>query len=271
MGSGTNFVLNGTAGALHMHHRAARDGSPTLAFSNSLGTDFRVWDGLVATLPDDWGIVRYDSRGHGLSSLGKTPYTIDDHLADLLAVLDAAGVAKVVLVGLSVGGLIGQAFALSAPDRLSGLVLMCTAAKVLDEARWHERIAIVEESGLEPLLEGNMERWFTPAFRTPDNALYEGMCTMFRRQSPAAYVATCATLRDTDLRDEVARIRLPVLAIAGEADGSTPPDIVEGTAERIDGARFVELSGAGHIPCVEVPDAVAAVLIPFVREATGTL
>lgn len=261
-----HFVATREGEALHIAHRHAEGAAPTLAFSNSLGTDFRVWDPLVRALPPALGIVRYDSRGHGLSSLGATPYAIADHVDDLSRVLSQADAGPVVLVGLSVGGLIAQAFALAHPDNVKALVLMCTGARIMDEARWSDRMAQVEAGGLEPLLEGNMERWFSPAFRTPQNALYEGMRTMFRRQSAAAYLATCATLRDTDLRDEIGAIACPVLCIAGELDGSTPPDLVKSMADGIPGASTRVIEGVGHIPCVEAPERVAAAITGFLSD-----
>ena len=89
---------------------------------------------------------------------------------------------------------------------------------------------------------------------------------MFRRQSAAGYLATCATLRDTDLRPKVGAIACPVLAIAGEEDGATPPDLVRATAGLIPGAAFTEIASAGHIPCVEAPDRVAAAITAFLAQ-----
>lgn len=261
-----HMLARETGTAIHMAHRPARDGAPTLAFSNSLGTDFRVWDLLVAALPPEFGIVRYDSRGHGLSSLGRTPYAVDDHVDDLRAVLDEAGAHKVILVGLSVGGLTAQAFALTHPERLSALVLMCTGARIMDAESWGQRMAAVAEGGLEPLVETSMGFWFTARFRTADNPLYQAMRTMFRRQSPSGYAAMCATLRDTELWDKIGAIAVPTLAIAGAQDVPTPPALVRTTAELIPGARFVEIEDAAHIPCVERPDRTAQIITGFLAE-----
>ena len=260
-----SFVPNGTV-MLHALWRG-HPGRPMVVFANSLGTDARIWDAVVARLPDTFSILLYDKRGHGLSDAPRGPYTIDDHARDLLGLLDHVGIGRCALVGLSVGGMVAQAVAAEYPDRVAALVLCDTAARIGDAATWNARIDAVERQGLEAIGDSVMERWFTPAYRTQNPAALRGWRAMLTRQSALGYAATCATVRDADLRAASATIRVPTLCVVGEQDLSTPPDLVRGTAELIPSARFEVIPEAGHIPCVEQPDALSALIIDHLGRA----
>lgn len=251
-----------------LHYRLSGPaGAPALALVNSLGTDARIWDGLIAELADDYRILSYDKRGHGLSDAPAGDYSLDDHVNDLAGLLDHVGFERPALCGVSVGGLISQGFALRAPQRLAALVLSNTAPKVGDEAMWNDRAATVLNSGLAAIADPVMERWFSPQFRStrPDQlALWRNL---FLRADPKGYAATCATLRDADLTAQASDIAVPTLVIAGAEDGATPPDLVRAGAARIPGARFEILPGTGHIPSIEQPKKLAALMRQFLKEA----
>lgn len=244
-----------------MHYRIDGNG-PAVVFANSLGTDLRLWDGVVPLLP---GIraIRYDKRGHGLSSCGP-----DEGIAgladDAAALIEAVAGGPVVFVGLSVGGMIGQALAHRHPHLVRALILSNTAARMGTPEAWQARIATVRADGVGAIGDAVMERWFAPAFRaTPALALWR---TMLVRSDADGYVATCAAIAGADLTNDTARLTLPVLAIAGEADGASPPQVVQDTAALIRGASFQVIPGAGHLPCVETPAAWAALVAPFLTE-----
>jgi len=246
---------------LHYRDEGPKDG-PALVFSNSLGTDFRIWDEVVSRLPSHLRVIRYDKRGHGLSELPPQPWGMDEHVGDLAALLDHLGVAGAAVCGLSVGGMIAQGLAAGRPDLAKALILSDTGAKIGDAEMWNQRIATAEEKGVEALADGIMERWFTPAFRSGDPSfpIWRNMLT---RTTALGYAGTCRAIRDTDLTESTARLRLPCLAICGDQDGATPPDLVRRTADLIAGARFEIVSDAGHIPCVEQPAATTALVEDF--------
>ncbi|MBD3764042.1 MAG: 3-oxoadipate enol-lactonase [Rhodobacterales bacterium] len=255
-------VLTRPWGALHYRIDGPATG-PAVIFANSLGTDLRLWDGLLPHLPPTLRLIRWDKPGHGLSDIAAE--VGDESLAqDALAVIGAAGADRVVLVGLSIGGLIGQALASLRPDLLAGLVLSNTAARLGTADSWATRIAAVQDGGLAAIADGVMERWFSPAFLArPELAAWRNMLI---RTPAAGYVAACRALAVADRRAATAALRLPVLAIAGVADGATPPAVVADTAALIPGARLVTLPDVGHLPPVEAPAAMAAHLTAFLQE-----
>ena len=250
---------------LHHEVRGRPDGPP-LVFSNSLGTDFRIWNDVAAALGDRYRIVLYDKRGHGLSEATPAPYRLTDHVDDLAALLDHLGIGKAVIVGLSVGGLIAQGLAATRPECVAALVLCDTAHKIGTPEMWNARIDTVTTKGIGSMADAIMERWFTPDYRRPENADFAGYTNMLVRTTVDGYAGTCAAIRDADLTESTRALKVPVLCIVGDQDGSTPPDLVRSTADLIDGARFEIVAGAGHIPCVEQPAATTALIAGFLDQ-----
>jgi 3-oxoadipate enol-lactonase len=252
---------------VRLHHVVTGDpeGLP-LVFANSLGTDFRIWDKVIAGLPAGLKSLRYDMRGHGLSDAPEGDYPMADLVADVAGLMDALGFRDAVFVGLSIGGIVAQGLAVERPDLVRAVVLSNTAAKLGTEQTWGERIALVRAQGIDAIADNVMKLWFSKAFHDERADELVGWRHMLTRTPVAGYVGCCAAIAHTDLRDSTRTIRQPVLAIGGDADGSTPPDLVRETAESIPGARFELIRGAGHIPCVERPEAVAALLTTFLKE-----
>lgn len=248
---------------LHFQVTGLGDGKPVLVFINSLGTDFRIWREVVAELADQFGIVTYDKRGHGLSDLGAPPYAMADHASDLAALLDHLGVENVIVCGLSIGGQIAQQLYADRPDLVSALIFCDTAAQIGDPEFWRQRIGNIEANGLEAVADGILERWFTPQFRDHSNVSFPGYRTMLVRQPVAGYVGSCAAIAAFDMRDKAGQIAVPVLCVVGDQDGATPPEMVENFAKSIPGARFAIIAGAGHIPCVEAPEQLSSLIRDF--------
>ncbi|AZO12116.1 MULTISPECIES: 3-oxoadipate enol-lactonase [unclassified Mesorhizobium] len=253
-------------GGVTLHHRyveAAASARPII-FINSLGTDFRIWDEIVARLAGEMPLLLYDKRGHGLSDLGEGVRSIDDHVDDLSALIDHFSFDKVVLCGLSVGGMVAQRFYARRPGCVEALILSDTAHKIGTDESWNSRIATIERDGIEAIADGVMKVWFTPEFHAGRSAELAGCRNMLTRQALAGYVGTCIAVRDTDFTDSARRIAVPTLCIVGDQDGSTPPDLVRSLAGLIPGARFEVIRDAGHITCIEQPDALATLVRGFV-------
>lgn len=244
-----------------------RSDGPVIVLINSLGSDLRIWQEVVPTFADRFRVVLYDKRGHGLSDAPPAPYNIDNHTDDLLALLDNLGIEKASFVGLSVGGMIAQRMAMRAPHRVQSITLCCTAAKIGTAETWAERIAAVEAGGIEPIADSVLQRWFTPRFHETRADDLAGWRNMLVRTPAHGYAGTCAAIRDADLRPDASRITMPTLCVAGDQDGSTPADVVRGTADLIPGARFALIEGAGHIPCLEKPAVLSGLINQHLQEA----
>ncbi len=256
-------------GEVALHYRIdGPDDGPAVVFANSLGTDMRLWDPILPLLPDGLRIIRFDKRGHGLSSCPPSPYTMGALISDTERLLDHLKVRDCVFVGLSIGGMIAQGLAIKRLDLVRAMVLSNTAAKIGTPKLWAQRIADVETGGIEKLADAVMERWFSAAFRSsPELELWRNMLT---RQEDHGYMGCSAAISGTDFFTPTSGLRLPTLGIAGSEDGSTPPDLVRETVDLIPGSRFHLIRKAGHLPCVEKPEEYARVLTDFL-ESVGHL
>lgn len=250
-----------------LHYQTIGDPTekPLIVFSNSLGTDYRIWRDVVVRLAGSYAILNYDKRGHGLSDIGDAPYSMDDHIEDLAALLDHISAPPAIICGLSVGGMIAQGLARDYPERVRALVLCDTAPKIGTPESWNQRIATVESEGIEAVADGVMDVWFTAEFLAPDNSDLHGYRNMLVRQSAAGYAGTCAAIRETDLTSAAARISVPTMCVVGDQDGSTPPELVANMAKIIPGARYEVIKGAGHIPCVEQPEMLCEIIEAFAQ------
>lgn len=250
---------------LRLHYREEGDvEGPAIVFANSLGTDLRLWDGVVPLLPRGLRVVRFDKRGHGLSECPPAPYTMDQLVTDTERLLDRLAVRECLFIGLSIGGMIAQGLASRRPDLIRAMVLSNTAARIGTPAIWSERVRGVEAGGIESLADAVMERWFSKAFRRmPELALWRNMLV---RQPAAGYAGCAAAIAGADFYATTAALRLPTLGIAGSEDGSTPPDLVRETVDLVPGSTFHLIRRAGHLPPVEAPEEYADVLTRFLAD-----
>ena len=248
-----------------LHYRlTGPESGPAVVFSHALGTDLRLWDTLIPLLPDGLRVLRYDMRGHGLSSCPPGPYAMGTLVRDAERLLDHLQIRDCVFVGLSIGGMIAQGLAIKRLDLVRGLVLSNTAAKIGLPAMWHDRIASVRAGGIEAVADATMERWFTRRFRaTPEMQTWRDMLT---RQPVEGYLGCMAAISGTDFYTPTSGLRLPTLGIAGSEDGATPPDLVRETIELIPGSKFALIRRTGHLPCIEDSAAYAALLTGFLTE-----
>jgi 3-oxoadipate enol-lactonase len=245
------------------HLRATDGEGVALVFINSLGTDLRMWDDVVALLPAGWSNLRMDKRGHGLSSTAPQGYGIPELAEDVLAAMDHIGLAQAVIVGCSIGGLIAQHIALMAPDRVIGLVLSNTAPMLGNADSWLSRIEGVRANGMAAMADGILQRWFGPdMLATLETDLWRALLT---RTDTEGYIATCAAIAGTDITDRLGEITQPALVIGGYHDQATPPDVVEKLAAALPRSDFVMFDRTGHLPAVEQPKEFAHTLMNFVE------
>ena len=254
-------------GSARLHYRidGPADGAPVV-FANSLGTDMRLWDPILPLLPEGLRILRFDKRGHGLSSCPPAPCSMGTLISDAETLMDQAGFTDALFVGLSIGGMIAQGLAVKRPELIRAMVLSNTAAKIGNKDMWDERIAATRAQGVEGLADAVMERWFSRDFlKTPQLELWRNMLA---QQSDTGYAGCCAAISGTDFYTPTSGLRIPTLGIAGTEDKSTPPDLVRETVDLIPGSQFHLIRKSGHLPCVDQPKEFARALGDFMH-ATG--
>jgi len=258
------FIPLTNSAVLHYSLRGSKGKNP-LVFINSLGSDLRIWDEVSALLASDFQILCYDKRGHGLSDTPPGPYTIGDHTHDLKALLDKLAIHKAILIGISVGGMIAQDFAIAYPERTEALVLCDTGAKIGTAEMWNSRIETIQAQGLAEVAKTVIDRWFTPTFFERHSSEARGYFNMLSRTPTQGYIGTCMALRDADLRPQLKHIKAQTLVLCGDQDLSTPPELGQELAQHLN-APFELIDHAGHLPCIEQPQAMAAKIRAFLRE-----
>lgn len=253
-------------GDVRIHYAlSGRDGGDLLVLSNSLGSSLSMWDKVIAKLQSEYRVLRYDTRGHGGSSVPPGAYIADALGQDVLCLLDEIGAHRVHFCGLSLGGLVGMWLALHAPQRLSRLILANTSARIGSREMWDDRVAFVRQFGMKALAAATPARWFTAQYRETHADEMMQIEAMIASISPDGYCACCAALRDADLRQSVTAIDIPTLVIAGAHDPATPASDGRALAAAIPHARYCELDSS-HLSAWESSDAFAGAVLTFLAQ-----
>ena len=239
--------------------------APVLVLSNSLGTDFSLWDPETPAFEKQFRLLRYDMRGHGKSSAPPPPYAVPALAADVLALADSLAIERFHFCGLSIGGMIGMSLALEAPLRLNKLVLANTAAKIGTLESWNTRIALVRQQGMKEVAKLIPARWFTAGFQAAHPEAVARTLQVIESLDPEGYVGGCCAVRDFDARDAVPLIRVPTLVVSGTHDPAATPSDGHFLAERISGARYAEL-GTSHLSNIEDPARFTREVLDFLSD-----
>lgn len=245
------------------------EGAPVVAFSNSLGATLEMWDALLPALGGRYRTLRYDTRGHGGSETHDAPTEIATLAQDLSGLLDALGLGRAHLVGLSLGGMTVQALASADPARPLSATLMATAASMPSAQTWNERAETVRAQGTAAVVEATLGRWFTADFshRAPETV--QAIRDHFLACDPAGYAVCCGAIGRMDLRPALAAITAPTLVIAGRDDPSTPPAMAQEICDGIAQAELVVLPRAAHLLAVERAEAAGGYLRAFLDRNTS--
>ncbi|HEY1609091.1 MAG TPA: alpha/beta fold hydrolase, partial [Paraburkholderia sp.] len=241
-------------------------GGPWLTFVHQLGGDLSVWDQLAGHFRHQYTVMRYDVRGHGSTALSEDPFTIADLADDLNALLDALGASKTHVVGVSMGGMVAQQFALAHSARALSLTAADTSSRTPPDARpaLDQRANTVRRDGIAALADATLDRWLTADFRHRHPEAVEQICEVLLRTSAEGYAMACEAIRDFDVHERLGDLRIRTLAVAGRHDTGTPPAATKAIADSIEGARF-ELIDAAHLAPVEGSQRFAALLETFLR------
>ncbi len=236
---------------------AGPQNAPTVCFTHSLAADGGMWnEQLVPLLAAGYRVLRLDMRGHGGSEPVEGDYTMQALADDVKGALDVLGIAKVHYIGLSIGGMIGQGFALTYPERLQSMMLCDTHPSSPDDSGglWDQRKAAVRKGGVKALADGNMDRWFTPEFKGVNPGRWKEIHSTICGTSDAGFLGCAAAIQNFDWLAKLPTIKTPTLVVCGDDDQATPPERNRLIASKIPGARYEDITKARHLPNVERPD-----------------
>jgi 3-oxoadipate enol-lactonase len=252
-------------------HRIDGSGAkPALVLASSLGTTWELWDPQLPSFAHDFQVVRFDHPGHGRSPVPDGPVTVQSIADDVVELLDLLELERVSFCGLSLGGMVGMAVALQAPERLDRLVLCCTAAHLGPVEGWHERAQIVRARGPSAIAGAVLGRWFTERFREDRPEAVARYREMLEGIPAEGYAACCEAIASWDARSDVSAIRTPTLVLSGEDDVATPPEDGAFLAAAIPGAELTVLPECAHFANVEQPTLFTRALLGHLRIPAGT-
>ncbi|SMF20713.1 3-oxoadipate enol-lactonase [Tistlia consotensis] len=240
--------------------------APAVVLSHSLACSRAMWRPQIEALAKDHLVVAYDTRGHGGTAAPDGPYDLELLAADLLGLAEALTLPRFHFVGLSMGGMIGQQLALTAPGKLISLTLCATTSRIPPEGRkaFDERIAAAESQGMAALAEATLARWFTEPFRAAGRPEVEAIRQLILATPVAGFVGCCRAIQPLDLTDRLPAVRTPTLVLAGQDDPGMPPAVMQTIKEQIPGAQLCVLAHAAHLLNVEQAETTSGLLRSFI-------
>lgn len=258
------------ANGIEINYQIDGDG-PVVTFSHSLACNLSMWDEQAHALQGRYRVLRYDTRGHGQTEAPAGAYALEQLADDLKGLLDGLGIAATHFVGLSMGGMIGQVFALKYPAMVQSLVLCDTTSRYPSGAAavWEERIKTVGAKGMEPMVAPTLERWFTAPFRGRRKDLMDKIGGMIRSTPAAGYIGCCHALPKINVTERLRDVRCPALVIVGEEDPGTPVDMARDIQAALPVAELAVLCRASHLSNVEQPGEFNRVLGGFLDKLSG--
>jgi 3-oxoadipate enol-lactonase len=241
------------------------ENAPVVALSHSLGVSSEFWGYQLPLLAARYRVLLYDLPGHGDSEAAGERLSLEQLADDVAGLLEHLRIDRVAFVGLSIGGMIGQVFALRHPEKLWALVLCSTGSRTDSATRkiFEDRIARVSETGIESQVEGAIGRWFTESFLRSAPETIEWVKNLFRKTSPIGFIGCCRAVQELDTDDRLSEIKVPTLLIPGELDQAFPETVSRSIQARIAGAQLYVLTGAAHTGNVEQPHLFNEALINF--------
>ena len=237
---------------------------PALVFSNSLGTNFKMWQPQIDFFAQDHFVICYDTRGHGGSEAPQGPYTIDQLGQDVVNLLDHLNIEKAAFCGISMGGLTGQWLAINRPERFNQVVVCNTAAKIGQEQAWNDRAALVREQGLQPIASTAASRWFTEPFIQSNATVVNSLQNDLGAGSPEGYASCCEALAKADVREQLKQVKIPVFIIAGQQDPVTTMEDGLFIQKQIFNSQLFNIN-ASHISNLEQPEDFNNTIINFLN------
>ncbi len=260
-GSAMNFEASGAANG------------PAVVLHHPLATDLSFWDELTPVLEPMYRVVRFDARGHGKSEAPTGRYDFRMLAGDVVGLMDHLGIGKAGFVGLSMGGMVGQALGLYHPDRFACLALVSTTSRIPAEFRsmWVDRVKVAREKGMASQVEPAMGRWLAAATRATRPDLVARFARMIETTPLEGYAGWCGAIEILDFTDQLKAITLPTRVIVGAEDPSTPPAAAEVIHKQIAGSDLIIMPGVSHQLSAEDPAAFHSHILPFLDAYVGAV
>jgi 3-oxoadipate enol-lactonase len=249
-----------------LRYELSGKGERTLVLVHEMGGSLESWDDVAPRFAETRRVLRYDTRGAGMSQKVRGELGIDTMADDIAALLDNIGIAgRVALAGIAVGGAIALHFAARYPERASAVAVGGPATGIAPDRRATalERVAKIEAAGMAFAVEDSMRNGYAPELRG-DIRRFERFRARWLGNDPASYATIWRMLAGTDMQRELAGLRCPVLVIGGSLDRVRPPPSVQAVAKAIPGARYIEVR-TGHYMAVQTPDLISDCIDEFLR------
>ena len=255
------------ADRIHLEISGKADG-PALIVHHALGACVDMWNPQLTVLEPHFRVIRIDMRGHGKSRAPQPPYSIEDLADDVVQVMDEMAIAKSHYLGLSIGGMVGQALAVNHPGRLERLVISNTVSRVPVEMHgmWDERVAAVQDGGMESQVAMTLARWFTEDYAKDHQDVLDWIAGMVRNTTPDGFIGCCQAIKGLDLTDRLSQITAPCLIIAGAQDQGTPPEKAREIHQRVAGSRLHIIEDAAHLSNIQASEEFNDLILPFLLE-----
>jgi len=242
---------------------------PWLTLSHSLACDLHMWDEQMDALTQKYKVLRYDTRGHGKSEAPAGAYTLEGLADDVHGLMQTLGIKRTHWAGLSMGGMIGQTFALKYPGVFQSMVLADTTSRYPAEAApiWEDRIKTAQTEGMDAIVDGTLARWFTEPYRKKNPPALARVGASIRATPVAGFVGCCHAIPTINVTQRLKEIACPTLVIVGEQDPGTPVAMAREIHEAKPGSKLVIIPSAAHLSNIEQPQAFTAAMLDFLASA----
>ena len=246
-------------------NNSANNNRPWITLSHSLACNLHMWDDQMAALTKEYKVLRFDTRGHGHSSAPAGDYTLDQMADDVKGLFDALDITRTHWVGLSMGGMIGQTFALKYPGVFQSLVLADTTSRRPPNAAqiWGERVSAARAKGMDGVLETTLARWFTEPYRNTRKDVMARITDQILTTPVDGFSGACIAISKVNTLDRLKEIKCPVFIIVGEEDHGTPPEMARAIHENLPGSALLVIQSAAHLSNVEQPQVFTQALMGF--------
>jgi 3-oxoadipate enol-lactonase len=241
-------IVNG----IQVNYKVTGEG-PWIILSHPVSANMEIWEPQIKALAEKFSVLQYDIRGHGETDATPGPYPMVQLVDDAAHLLAYLGIEKAHWIGTSLGGMIGQAFAIQYPDKVDRIVLANTTCQAAANAKalWGERASQAETHGMVSQIESTVSRWFTKAFIENNPKVIQKIEDMIRGTSVVGYRGTSNALINFDLTSQLNKIKSSALVIAGEHDQATAISMSEKIVSLLPNAKLLVIKNAAHISSAE--------------------